>query len=259
MSLLLAILARRGDAELAGLDGRFPWGAASTAEPGAPWDGRGDPDIVATLSRAGGTSEVRVRVPGDEKRTERVIANAGHRLWRRAPWPVNDHVFSLEPTGPSTGALVAGGSEAARTDLLKRLAASGLSAAGVAELTLEALAAAAVVIVLPVLFGTAPLPGEAMAVLASRRVLVTGRADPAFGLEPGLDHLQAGTADEAVVYSAAALEHWDAFATMRAWGALAAARHRASDFYGRLVADLSLEGGSGARDVRALRTFERQV
>jgi hypothetical protein len=164
----------------------------------------------------------------------RRIATAGEGLWRRAPLPVDDGLFELGEPPAGAGALVTG---EARDELLDKLAATGIEAAGAGELSEEGLAACAVVVTTPL--EPSPLPAGAMAVLAARRVLVTGPCDPRFGLEPGLDHLHARTADEAVVYVAAVLAHWEAFAPLRAWGAIAAERYRASVFYERLLSDLA--------------------
>ena len=86
-----------------------------------------------------------------------------------------------------------------------------------------------------------PLPAEAFAVLASRRVLVVRNPSVSFGLLQGIDHLSARTAAGAAQLAAGAVLHWDAFAAVRAFGAIAARPHRASTVHARLARDLELE------------------
>jgi hypothetical protein len=76
-------------------------------------------------------------------------------------------------------------------ELLELLMARGIEAVAGDAPVGEALAAAKVV----VLAGEhgAPLPDAAWDVLAAGRVLVTPRAEPAYGLQPGIDHLSGGS------------------------------------------------------------------
>ena len=133
MSARLAIVAAAADAALAGLDGTFDWGTATTVEPGAE---PGDADLVVALGNAepggGRAPDVRFaaeapapgggdpaavvdprRIPthghhsADEsamgsRSAARLIATAGDGLWSRAPWPVRDELFDLR--APATGA-----------------------------------------------------------------------------------------------------------------------------------------------------------
>jgi hypothetical protein len=86
-----------------------------------------------------------------------------------------------------------------------------------------------------------PLPAPAFAVLAARRVLVVRKPSPSFGLLEGVDHLSARTGAGAAQLATEAILHWDAFAAVRAFGAIAARPHRASTVNARLAHDLELE------------------
>lgn len=168
----------------------------------------------------------------------RVVATTGEGLWRRQPWPANDRLFTTADADPSDGALVVGGSPATRAELVAKLGDTGVTVRDAQHLSADDLEACAIVVFPP---RAAPLPVDAMAVLAARRLLVTGRCSPAFGLRAGFTHLEAGFADHAVVNVAATLSHWDAFSTLRTWGAAAAGRHRASVVLPRLARDLVRE------------------
>jgi hypothetical protein len=220
MSVRLAIHAEDpGDLRLAGLED-----AGASA---------GDPAVAIRLFRG----------PGDGGGLEigasgRRVATTGDGLWRRAPWPVNDALFALGEPRPGDGAVVVGGDPAPRADIAGRLAARGLHARERPRLTAADLAEAAMVVYVPT---TDPLPVDAMAVLAARRLLVTGRHEPAFGLRPSLDHLVAVNPDQAVLHVIVGLAHWDAYTAIRAWGALSARCHRASEVLPALAADLAAD------------------
>ena len=114
---------------------------------------------------------------------------------------------------------------------------------------LDAIAAASVV-VLPVP-GGAPPPAEAFAVLAAGRVLVTGRCEPTFGLQPGIDCFMEPTEDGAAQRAEAVLRWPEAFELMRALGRIAAERQRAEVVLRRLAVDAALGvGRDGARPSR---------
>jgi hypothetical protein len=85
-----------------------------------------------------------------------------------------------------------------------------------------------------------PLPPDAFAVLASRRILVVRNPSVSLGLLQGIDHLSARTAAGAAQLASAAVLHWDAFAAVRAFGAIAARPHRASTVDARIAHDLEL-------------------
>jgi hypothetical protein len=141
------------------------------------------------------------------------------------PWPVRDELFALPP---GEGALVVDWPEVA-----DGLAAADHAVVPVDRLTVAALAEASVVVLPP--RGDA-LPVHAMAVLAARRVLVTGPVETTFGLFPGIDFLHAAAADAAVELTGIALLFPASTVTLRALGAVAAERHRASRVYERLTA-----------------------
>jgi hypothetical protein len=171
---------------------------------------------------------------------QRVIAQAGTGLWRCAPWPVRDELFELAP--PAERKILIVGDEPDRRRLGEWLAQDEgrpLEADVLERGDLEK--AAVVVFAQP---DGRPLPAPAFAVLAARRVLVVRNPSVPFGLLPGIDHLSARTADGAAQLAAAAVFHWDAFAAVRAFGAIAAQAHRASTVYARLARDLALETGA---------------
>ena len=169
----------------------------------------------------------------------RTIAQAGSGAWRRAPWPARDDLFALPPA-PAGGALVVSESDERRELLVRLISERGLAAAAAPRLTLDRLRQTAVVV-----FPTAPgepLPAAGPAVLAARRLLVTGPCDPSFGLIPDVDWFRAQDRGDLAQYVDTMLRHPQAFRTARALGARAAERHRASTVYERLAVDLELEG-----------------
>ena len=255
----LAIVSDRVAGELHGLQGRFPWGEAVTVGPEAVSTLRElSPDAVVAIGGAeaaevepsrlvrwlaappGGSAEGPSTGPWGS--SARVIAPGGEGAWRRSPLPVNDEVFAPHGAGDGRGVLVAGGSAERRTAMVDSLHGRRVEAAARERLERSDLSRVAVV----VLLGDpgAPLPGEAMAVLAARRVLVAPRADPAFGLFPGIDHLAYESDYEAAQYADPVATDPSAFEALRAMGAVAAHRHRASVVYGRLAIDLAVEAGA---------------
>jgi hypothetical protein len=184
---------------------------------------------------------------GDAKRR---VATAGADLWRRSPWPVNDALFTLPAALPHEGVLVVGGNPEARHEIVSQLGRAGVPVRDRAHLTASDLAAAAIVVYapmaampgpgMPLSLRAGPLPVDALAVLAAGRLLVAGRCEPAFGLRASLDHLAAGNLDEAIRHAIVGLEHWDAFAAIRAWGTLVVQRHRSSLVLPTLAADLMI-------------------
>lgn len=174
--------------------------------------------------------------------SERRIATAGTGLWRRAPWPAADALFELADPSGDAGVVVAGGDSGRRASLTAAVGARGIAAEEEPLLEAGALERAAAVVLLPSERAPQALALEAMAVLAAGRLLLVPRTDTAFGLMPGIDHLQFTLAPEAADLLESARNHPGAFASMRAWGRFAAGRHRASNVYSALVADLELEG-----------------
>ena len=240
MTVRVALVADAEDAALAGAALAGSWGPVRMGDtPEEP------ADVIIALGgghhRPGsgpGTEVVWHAGTAGEPTGVRVIAQAGP-AWRTAPWPVADEAFDLEaPAAPRV--LLVGADDLRRRDLLSTFADQGVDAVAECRLTLPALRQASVV-VLPSEVGS-PLPARAMAVLAARRVLVTGRCRPGLGLLPGIDHVAAAGNDEITRFATAAVRHPAAFTALRAWGRLAAERHRASAAYARVVSDLAMEG-----------------
>jgi hypothetical protein len=172
---------------------------------------------------------------------ERVVAPEGAGAWRRMAWPVADDVFGLDPAPEGAPALVAGGSAEDREAVADALEALGAGARAEPALTLDALRAAAVVVLLG---GIEALPAPAFAPLAARRVLVVPPRRRTFGLQPGVELFAADVPATLAERAHSALRHPGAFEAARALGAVAAERQRASALNARLAADLD---GAGAR------------
>jgi len=172
--------------------------------------------------------------PGDAVPGVWTVAPGGDGLWRRAPLPAADGLFALPPGGH--GVLVCGAGDAAAA--VARLERQGLAARAADRPTPAALGAAAVVAVLGET--GAPLPAIVLAALAAGRLVVAPRAEPAFGLAPGVDHLTHGDLEELAELADAAARHPAAFAPLAALGRLAAESARASTVYGRIAADLAV-------------------
>jgi hypothetical protein len=165
---------------------------------------------------------------------ERVIAPAGDGLWSRAVWPVSDEVLALAAAPLPGAVLLVEPDRGVREEGLGELLSRGLAATATDRLTVDALAAADVVI-----HGVGvqrPLPGDAVAVLGAGRLLVTN-AEPAFGLRRGIDHLAAEGISPAADLAEAAMEFPAAFAAVRRFGRHAAGRRWAPDVYASLLFD----------------------
>jgi len=245
VSAPLSVVAEADDASLAGLpgDGDGPVIALGGAEAG------GRTPAVRWLDREPREADP----PG-----ERLIAPAGGGLWRSAPWPAADALFTLAPPSGDRCLLVGGrtrvadrpGEPAADAEprgdetVAERALARGVEIDSVDRLDAELLAGAACVI-LADSPGSA-LPVRAFAVLAAGRLLVTPRLETTFGLEDGLDHLEFGGPDDAVTLVEAYRRVPEAFARIAAWGRLKAEPQRASVAYARLAADLRLDEPGGA-------------
>jgi hypothetical protein len=225
----LQLVAGAADAALAGADGRGPGSGPVVALGEAPLPTGVEPGLAVRWLRGA------ARPAADALR---VIAQIGQPVWRLAPWPAADALFELPPAPDASALVVAGHKEA--EELLESLMARGLDIGVAKRLTLERLESASVVL-FPTRAGE-PLPAEAPAVLAARRVLVTGPCQPTFGLIPEVDWFPAEHPNEIAQYADSAMRHPSAFRTPRAMGALAAERHRASLVYERLSIDLELEG-----------------
>ena len=163
MSLGLAITADcQADLALAGLNGRGD-----------------DEGVPIRLFRGSGDGGGLLVGPA-----QRRAATEGEVLWRRLPWPVNDGLFGLPDSRPGDGVAVVGGSVAARTEIAAQLEQAGLRVRHAEHLTAPDLAAVAIVVYAPMVgmprpgermtLAAGPLPVDAFAVLASRRLLVAG-------------------------------------------------------------------------------------
>ena len=240
MSRRVLIAAAAEDAALAGLSGSFEWGEAAAADAVEPSDG----DVVVRLGRAPAPARAAVELDWADDRPEgdgalAISVGGGPDRWRTTPWPAADALFKLPPPGAAAGVVLAGLSPLRERDLLRQLEEAGVETRAAERLDAEALGGAAAV----VLGGAEgrPLPARAMAVLAAGRVLVTARAEPAFGLQPGIEYVAASTGAEAGRLAGVAVRHPEALRPVRALGRLAAERHRASRVYATLLRDLELE------------------
>jgi len=226
----LTVIAEPGDAGLAG-------GSPPAAPAGGPVVALGDvavadPPAVRWLDRPPRS--------GDAP-DQRVIAPSGDGLWRSAPWPAADALFEFGDDASGT-VLLTGGDEGLRAAIAHAASSRGLDVEPIEQLTRDALAGAAVVVIAESPAGA--LPARAFAVLAARRVLLVPRIERTFGLEDGLDHLEFSGPDEAVTLLEAHARNPGAFARVLTWGRRKAESQRASVLFARLAADLSSDGVS---------------
>lgn len=175
---------------------------------------------------------------------QRVIAQAGPDLWRRAPWPVADGLFDWSPPTASAPVLVVGPDQA-RGEGVAALQGYGVDVAAAPRLTRAALQAAIAVVEVSV--PDAPPSAWLMAPLAARRVLVRVAARPDFGLQAGIDHLAVPDATQAAALASALIAEPRAFGSLRAFGAITAERHRASTVFARMLTDVRLEEAADGR------------
>jgi hypothetical protein len=243
---------------LHGADGRFAWGELRALRAGDD-DALAafGPDVVISLGDEpahGGSGEPADggsggpaqrgspavatwrEEPSDAADGVRTIAPGGEGLWRRAPLPAADALFSVGGQ-PGRGVLVVGGDDEAREAAVLRLAGQRVEARASGRPAPAELASAAVVAVLGPAEG--PMPAIAFAALACSRLVLAPRAAPAFGLAAGVDHLAHGHHDELAQLAEAATAWPAAFAPVAAMGRLAAEACRASAVYGRVAADLA--------------------
>jgi hypothetical protein len=222
--LRVALLGEPADLELTGAEGRFTWGEITLR----PADGAFAIELVredvaagdAIAWHAGSASVVR----------------EGEHVWRRLPWPSGTRAFELKD--PLHGTVLIVGPREFADPIAERLAERSVTVDRRERVVLEALEAASVVC-LPAKDG-APPPAETMAVLAAGRILVTGRCEPCFGLQPGIDCFMESTADGAAQRVEAAMSWPRAFDLTRALGRVAATRHRADVLLHRLAVDAAL-------------------
>lgn len=241
----LAVVAEQPLLDLAGLSGEFPWGTASADVSASVREA----DAVIALGTATVPAEIAVPVLRWHGEAEPTLAGRDGRPWRRGPWPANDELFSLAGAPPADEQqretrpvlIAGGGGDRNAKELAWRLRAGGLSVT-VGTLSRDRLAAAAVVVLLSEPY--AALSPAAPAVLAAGRVLVTARAEPAYGLLPGIDHLAYVHDTEVPQLAASAATYFTAYESVRTMATLAAEAHRASSVYGRLAIDLGLFAAS---------------
>jgi len=220
----VALLGEPADVELAGVAGRFAWGEITLEQT----DGALAIELVRETASAAGAIAWHAGSAS--------LVRDGADVWRRLPWPAGSRAFEL--ADPAHGAVLIAGPHDLADPIADRLRARGIPVDRRDRLVVEALEAAAVVC-LPVPDGAAP-PAETMAVLAAGRILVTGRCEPRFGLQPGIDCFMESTADGAAQRVEAAVSWPRAFDMTRALGRVAAARHRADVLLHRLAVDAAL-------------------
>lgn len=175
---------------------------------------------------------------------ERLIAPGGEGLWSCAPWPASDTLFELSNERLGTSTVLAGEDNDLRGALEMGAAARGLELEVVERLGADMLRRAACVILLDAEPDT--LPALAPAVLAAGRILIVPQASVTFGFQAPLDHLQFDAPERALNLAQSVLAHPEAFERLRAWGTLAAERHRASRVYERLAQDIAMAETSGS-------------
>jgi hypothetical protein len=219
--LRVALLGEPSDLELAGVEGRFAWGDVTRGQA----DDALAIELVRTDPRSDGAIEWRAGSAS--------LRRDGEPVWRRLPWPAGTRPFDLRPPANGT-ALIVGPAELA-DPIAERLDDRGVAVSRRERLVLEALSSATVVC-LPAEDG-APPPPETMAVLAAGRLLVTGRCEPGFGLQSGIECFMESTADRAAQRAEAAMRWPAAFDVMRGLGRVAAAHHRADVLLHRLAVD----------------------
>jgi hypothetical protein len=227
MTVALELIADPADAGLAGVPS--PGGEGALVALGdATSDGR--TPVVRWLDRPAAP---------DDNLSRYVIAPAGERLWRRAPWPAADGLFELSPA-PAAAALLVGAERGLYAAIAERAAERGVPLTQADRLDAAALAGAGCVVMAESPGGA--LPARAFAVLAAGRLLITPRLETTFGLEDGLDHLEFATPDEAVDAVRAFGAAPETFGRVAVWGRLKAEQQRASVVYARLAEDLRLQG-----------------
>lgn len=198
----------------------------------------GDADVAAvegvtTIRWLDGTAD------GADRTADHVIAQAGSGLWRRAPWPVGDAIFSLAPPSAAAPFLVVGRAVARREALVGAMAGRSLPARAAERIDAGRLEAASAVVWLGE--RDEPVPAGLMAPLAAGRVLIVAGRRADFGLQAGVDHLAALDDDEALALASALAARPDAFAELVFLARLAAEAHRASGVFTRLLTDLDIE------------------
>jgi hypothetical protein len=175
---------------------------------------------------------------GSQDPGELTVATHGEGLWRRAPWPAADALFTAPPPADGAAVLVVHPDGARSREVGEKLAAHGLSPSLADRLRRADLLRAAAVVFLD----DGAFPALAPAACAAARLVIVQRPGPLFGLQDGVDCFVADD-DRSVVIAQLAGRAPHAFEAVRAMARVAAAYHRASAVYERLALDLSLDVG----------------
>jgi hypothetical protein len=176
---------------------------------------------------------------------ELTVATSGEGLWRRAPWPAADELFSVPAAVDGAAVLVVHGDEGRRVEHAAKLAAHGLSTSNAPRLRRADLMNASTVIFLD----EGSFPALAPAACAAARLVIVQRPEPLFGLQDGVDCFVADD-DRSVVIAQTAGQAPRAFDALRSLARLAVRSQRASAVYERLALDLSLGVGRERRGQR---------
>lgn len=212
-----------------------PAAAGEAADPAAA----DEADVLAAAEEAVTIRWLAGASPSDAAVGERVIAQGGEGLWRRAPWPVGDDLFALAPAPSTPHVLVLGQGGSRRAAVADALAARNVSAQAIERLDRQRLETASALVWLGA--PERPVPAWLMAPLAARRVLIVAGRLADFGLQPGVDHLSAFDDDEAIALAAAVAARPDTLSALLFFGRRAAEHHRASRVFTRLLGDLERE------------------
>ena len=202
---------------------------SATGSTDLPVSAPGRTEVVCWLAGA----PARAAGPG-----ERVIAQAGAGLWRRAPWPVGDDWFATPPPPRVPHLLVLGADRHRREGMARLVADRGLSAEALERFEPGRLAMASAVVCLSA--PDEPVPAWVMAPLAARRVLILAGRRADFGLQSGVYHLAAVDDEEALNLAVAFNDRPDVVGELAFFAHRTAEAHRASAVFERLLFDLGL-------------------
>lgn len=176
--------------------------------------------------------EAPVTTPRPEQRTV-VAAAAREGVWRSAPLPVADSLYTEDEPAALDRAAWLGPPTARRAEYLSHFAdgvrpAEDDPAAGIAVNIHD---------------GRPACEHRALVALAQGRLLVSETLAPSRGLEPGIDYLEARDLDDVFLMVENAVRTPEAFRRVRVRGRRKAELFRASRVVPRIVGDLLLELG----------------